>query len=162
MLALENQERQWLSLVREAVHEVRYGSPPAVRQESQQEKRALLQTRAAAAEPAFSSIVRLVNFILQQAAVLQASDIHLEPQAKIIRLRFRISGILQEVMQMPPLLGQAVVSRLKVMAGMDIAKGSCRRTAIFTSKQGAPHGYPRFVAAGRSRRSRGHAPDEYG
>lgn len=122
MLALENQERQWLSLVREAVHEVRYGSPPAVRQESQQEKRALLQTGAAAAEPAFSSIVRLVNFILQQAAVLQASDIHLEPQAKTIRLRFRISGILQEVMQMPPLLGQAVVSRLKVMAGMDIAK----------------------------------------
>ena len=122
MLALENQERQWLSLVREAVHEVRYGSPPAVRQESQQEKRALLQTGAAAAEPAFSSIVRLVNFILQQAAVLQASDIHLEPQAKTIRLRFRISGILQEVMQMPPLLGQAVVSRLKVMANMDIAK----------------------------------------
>lgn len=121
MLALENQERQWLSLVREAVHEVRYGSPPAVRQESQQEKRTLLQT-GAAAEPSFSSIVRLVNFILQQAAVLQASDIHLEPQAKTIRLRFRISGILQEVMQMPPLLGQAVVSRLKVMAGMDIAK----------------------------------------
>lgn len=126
MFALEilaNQERQWLSLVREAVHEVRYGSVPAVRQEKrQQEKKSLLPAGTVPAEQSFSSIIRLVNFILEQAALLQASDIHLEPQKGKIRVRFRVSGILQEVMQMPEIIGQSVVSRLKVMAGMDIAK----------------------------------------
>lgn len=124
MLFLEEKEILWQSLVREAVHEVRYGGVPAVRQERArgQEKRSLLQAGGLNAEPSFSSIIRLVDFILQQAAVLQASDIHIEPQERNIRLRFRVSGILQEVMQMPEIIGQAVVSRLKVMAGMDIAK----------------------------------------
>ncbi len=136
---MEEKEIVWQNLVREAVYEVRYGRLPAVRQEKrQQEKRSLL-AKAVQAEESFSSVIRLVNFILEQAASLQASDIHLEPQKEHIRLRFRVSGILQEVMQMPKIIGQSVVSRLKVMAGMDIAKKQLPQDGhIHLEREGAP------------------------
>lgn len=67
-------------------------------------------------------IVRLVNQIFLAAARRGASDIHLEPYEKRFRVRFRIDGQLMEVMSPPSRLRGAIVSRLKVMASLDIAE----------------------------------------
>ena len=67
-------------------------------------------------------VVTLVNAILADAAKRRCSDIHIEPYEKVFRVRFRIDGVLQEVMSPPLRLKNALVSRLKVMAGLDIAE----------------------------------------
>ena len=65
--------------------------------------------------------VQLANMIFHQAARDGASDVHIEPQEKSLRVRFRIDGVLHEVMQPPHRLQGPLISRIKVMAGMDIA-----------------------------------------
>ena len=67
-------------------------------------------------------VVTLVNAILADAAKRRASDIHIEPYEKLFRVRFRIDGVLQEIMSPPIRLKNPLVSRLKVMAGLDIAE----------------------------------------
>lgn len=67
-------------------------------------------------------VVRMVNSILAQAVQGRASDIHIEPQEKDIRVRFRMDGQLYEVLNLPKKSSGAVVSRIKIMAGMDIAE----------------------------------------
>ena len=66
--------------------------------------------------------VQLVNQILNQAVRANASDIHIEPQEKYSRVRFRIDGVLHEILQAPLKLHPTIVSRIKVMGGMDIAE----------------------------------------
>lgn len=65
--------------------------------------------------------VQLANLIFSQAVRGGASDIHIEPQEKSMRVRFRIDGVLHDVMQPPKRLHPSLVSRIKVMANMDIA-----------------------------------------
>jgi type IV pilus assembly protein PilB len=67
-------------------------------------------------------VVKLVNAILTDAIKKGASDIHVEPYEKIFRVRFRIDGILYEIMKPPPKLKNAITSRLKIMADLDIAE----------------------------------------
>jgi type IV pilus assembly protein PilB len=67
-------------------------------------------------------VVRLVNAILTDAIKKRASDIHVEPYEKLLRVRFRIDGVLYEIMQPPLRLKNAMTSRLKVMAQLDIAE----------------------------------------
>jgi type IV pilus assembly protein PilB len=67
-------------------------------------------------------VVTLVNAILADAAKRRSSDIHIEPYEKIFRVRFRVDGVLQEIMSPPLRLKNPLVSRLKVMAGLDIAE----------------------------------------
>jgi len=67
-------------------------------------------------------VVTLVNAILADAAKRRASDIHIEPYEKMLRVRFRVDGVLQEIMTPPLRLKNPLVSRLKVMAGLDIAE----------------------------------------
>ncbi len=67
-------------------------------------------------------VVTLVNAILADAAKRKASDIHIEPYEKIFRVRFRVDGVLQEIMTPPLRLKNPLISRLKVMAGLDIAE----------------------------------------
>ena len=67
-------------------------------------------------------VVTLVNAILSDAAKRRASDIHIEPYEKLFRVRFRVDGVLQEIMSPPLRLKNPLVSRLKVMAGLDIAE----------------------------------------
>ena len=67
-------------------------------------------------------IVKIVNSIIHQAVYLKASDIHFEPLEDALRVRFRIDGILKEIMTLPKVSSQAIVSRLKIMANMDIAE----------------------------------------
>jgi type IV pilus assembly protein PilB len=67
-------------------------------------------------------VVRLVNAFLTDAIRKRASDIHIEPYEKMLRVRFRIDGVLYEIMQPPLRLKNAITSRLKVMAQLDIAE----------------------------------------
>ncbi len=67
-------------------------------------------------------VVRLVNAILTSAIKRHASDIHLEPFEKMFRVRFRVDGVLEEIMKPPLKLKNAITSRIKVMASLDIAE----------------------------------------
>ena len=67
-------------------------------------------------------VVKLVNGVLARAADEGASDIHFEPQAKDLLVRFRHDGVLHETMTIPKRLQQGVLSRLKIMADLDIAE----------------------------------------
>ncbi|MDI6689418.1 MAG: ATPase, T2SS/T4P/T4SS family [Actinomycetota bacterium] len=70
-------------------------------------------------------IVKLVNLVITRAIHDRASDIHIEPQEKDLRVRYRIDGVLHEVMRSPRRIQPALTSRIKIMAGMDIAE--CRK-----------------------------------
>jgi type IV pilus assembly protein PilB len=67
-------------------------------------------------------IVKLVNFIITKAVSDRASDIHVEPQEHDLRVRYRIDGVLHEMMRSPKSAQAAVISRFKIMADMDIAE----------------------------------------
>ncbi|MBI4864715.1 MAG: Flp pilus assembly complex ATPase component TadA [Candidatus Riflebacteria bacterium] len=68
------------------------------------------------------SIIQLVNRIITDGIKYKASDIHLEPDAKGFRVRFRIDGLLQEVMSLSTEWGAPTLSRVKVMAELDISE----------------------------------------
>lgn len=67
-------------------------------------------------------IVRLVDALLAEASRMGASDIHLEPEESFLRLRYRIDGVLRQIRVMPRQYWPAMLVRLKVMSGMDIAE----------------------------------------
>ncbi len=67
-------------------------------------------------------IVKLVNSVIAQSVDDAASDIHFEPQAKELVIRFRLDGVLHEIMSVPRRMQNGVISRLKVMAELDIAE----------------------------------------
>ena len=69
-----------------------------------------------------SKVVELINRIIEQSQKYDASDIHIEPREDDIRVRFRIDGRLQEFQSLPISISTALVSRLKIMANMDIAE----------------------------------------
>ena len=67
-------------------------------------------------------VVKLVNLILTDAVKKMASDIHIEPYEKSFRVRYRIDGVLYEVMKPPMKLKNAITSRVKIMSELDIAE----------------------------------------
>jgi len=67
-------------------------------------------------------VVKLVNLIMTDAIKKGASDIHIEPYEKVFRVRYRIDGVLYEVMKPPMKLKAAITSRLKILSDMDIAE----------------------------------------
>jgi len=67
-------------------------------------------------------IVKLVNLVLTDAVKRGASDIHMEPYEKEFRVRFRIDGVLQSIMSPPLKLKDAIISRVKIMAKLDISE----------------------------------------
>ena len=67
-------------------------------------------------------VVKLVNLILTDAVKKTASDIHVEPYEKSFRVRYRIDGVLYEVMKPPIKLKNAILSRIKIMSELDIAE----------------------------------------
>ncbi|MRR34934.1 type IV-A pilus assembly ATPase PilB, partial [bacterium] len=67
-------------------------------------------------------VVKLVNLILTDAIKRKASDIHIEPYERTFRVRYRIDGVLYEVMKPPLKLKNAITSRIKIMAELDIAE----------------------------------------
>src|SRR5207244_1115687 len=85
-----------------------------------------------------SPIVNLVNVMLLTAVRDKASDIHVEPEKKGTRIRYRIDGVLRDLMKPPPGMHAAIVSRVKVIGKMDIAE-----------KRLPQEGRVRIVAEGR-------------
>jgi type IV pilus assembly protein PilB len=67
-------------------------------------------------------LVRLVNMVLVDAIQKGASDVHWEPYEKVFRIRFRIDGVLHEMLTPPKRLEAAILSRIKIMANLDIAE----------------------------------------
>ncbi len=67
-------------------------------------------------------VVQLSNALFAQAIKFRASDIHIEPSKRSIRVRYRIDGVLKDVMEFPREVHRAVVSRIKIVSGLDIAE----------------------------------------
>ena len=74
------------------------------------------------AEAEDAPVVKLVNTLITRAAADRASDIHIEPTDKDLTVRFRIDGVLHEIMRTPRSIAAAVVSRLKIMSEINIAE----------------------------------------
>jgi type IV pilus assembly protein PilB len=87
--------------------------------QSEEEELGLGELEKAADE---APIVKLVNLILTDAVKRGASDIHVEPYEKEYRVRFRIDGMLQPIMNPPMKLKDAITSRIKIMAKLDISE----------------------------------------
>ncbi|MFM8236418.1 MAG: GspE/PulE family protein [Actinomycetota bacterium] len=79
-------------------------------------------------------IVKFVNLLVQQAVTSRASDIHVEPTEHDLRIRFRIDGVFHEVMRSPRSIQAGVVSRLKVMADINIAERRIPQDGRITMK----------------------------
>jgi type IV pilus assembly protein PilB len=69
-----------------------------------------------------SPVIRLVNYIIYNAAKEGASDIHIEPSENVLRVRFRIDGVLHKSLEAPIRVAPAVISRIKVMSNLDISE----------------------------------------
>lgn len=81
-----------------------------------------IDAQGLAAETEAAPVVKLVNLILLDAIKRGASDIHVEPYEKILRVRYRIDGVLHEIMRPPMKMRDAIVSRIKIQARLDIAE----------------------------------------
>lgn len=81
-----------------------------------------------------SNIIKVVDLILTQAVRDRASDIHIEPEHETLRIRFRIDGILHEIPSPPKDWEAAIISRVKVLSGMDIAESRIPQDGHFQSK----------------------------
>ena len=79
-------------------------------------------------------IVRLVSSVLQHAVGDGASDVHIEPQAREVTVRFRVDGVLREVMSIPPKLQNSVTARFKLLAEMNIAEKRLPQDGRFSVK----------------------------
>lgn len=67
-------------------------------------------------------VIKIVNYLIIQAVQTKASDIHIEPEEKLLNVRYRIDGMLHRQSTLPRDLAAAVTSRFKIMAGLDIAE----------------------------------------
>ncbi len=80
------------------------------------------EARVSAEAIAQAPVVRAIDLLIKQAVRDRASDIHIEPQEDSLRVRYRIDGILHEVMSLPLSVHPPLLSRLKIMAGLNIAE----------------------------------------
>jgi type IV pilus assembly protein PilB len=78
--------------------------------------------RAEEAEGDEGPIIRLVNLIIDEAVHMRASDIHIEPMADRVRVRYRIDGVCSERDNIPKNMQASVIARLKILSGMDISE----------------------------------------
>jgi type IV pilus assembly protein PilB len=69
-----------------------------------------------------SPVIKFVNYLISSAVNEHASDIHIEPKEKFTRIRYRIDGVLFEIMQSPLKIHPAVISRIKIMSNLDISE----------------------------------------
>jgi transcriptional regulator with XRE-family HTH domain/sugar-specific transcriptional regulator TrmB len=86
------------------------------------------------ATPDEKPIIRLVSSVLQHAVGDGASEIHIEPQADEVTVRFRVDGVLREVMSIPPKLQHSVTARLKLLADLNIAEKEIPQDGRFSVK----------------------------
>jgi type IV pilus assembly protein PilB len=116
--SIEEQERkreleEIVSFIDEAQHET-------LELEAEDETTLNLEQLEKAAEEA--PVIKLVNYFLTDAVKRGASDIHMEPYEKEYRVRYRVDGVLQPIMNPPNKLRDAIISRVKIMAKLDISE----------------------------------------
>jgi type II secretory ATPase GspE/PulE/Tfp pilus assembly ATPase PilB-like protein len=80
-----------------------------------------LNVSATEAEAAARPVVRLVDLIISEGILSRASDIHIEPEEGGVAVRYRIDGVLRQVMKIPRAAGVPLISRIKIMSALDIA-----------------------------------------
>jgi len=80
------------------------------------------ETRVSAEAIAQAPVVRAIDLLIKQAVRDRASDVHVEPQEDRLRVRYRIDGILHEVMSLPLSVHPPLLSRVKIMSGLNIAE----------------------------------------
>jgi len=85
-------------------------------------KKRAIDFDGAEAIPSDAPVVQVVTRILTQAIRDRASDVHIEPQDEFVRVRFRIDGALKDVLSLPASMGLGLVSRIKILAGMNIVE----------------------------------------
>ena len=81
-------------------------------------------------------IIRIVNAIISKAIKMGASDIHIEPYMKIVRVRLRVDGVLMEIKQIPKSVSNPIVSRIKIMSDLDIAEKRLPQDGRFRIRSG--------------------------
>jgi len=116
--SIEEQERK--RELEEIVSFIDEGQNETVELEAQDESSLNLEQLEKAAEEA--PVIKLVNYLLTDAVKRGASDIHMEPYEKEYRVRYRIDGILQTIMNPPNKLRDAIISRIKIMSKLDISE----------------------------------------
>lgn len=79
-------------------------------------------------------VIKLVNLIIIQAVRERSSDIHIEPEQETLKLRFRVDGVMHEASAPPKHLQSAIISRLKIMAALDIAERRLPQDGRFNIK----------------------------
>ena len=79
-------------------------------------------------------VIKLVNMIMMKAIQERASDIHIEPEEDVLKTRFRVDGMLHEISTPPKHLQSAIISRLKIMADLNIAERRIPQDGRFTIK----------------------------
>jgi type IV pilus assembly protein PilB len=116
--SVEDQERK--KELEEIVNFIDEGQTESLELEAEEDGALNLAQLEKAAEEA--PVIKLVNYILTDAVKRGASDIHMEPYEKEYRVRYRIDGILQTVMNPPFKLRDAIISRVKIMSKLDISE----------------------------------------
>ncbi len=116
--SVEDQERK--RELEEIVNFIDEGQTESLELEAEEDGTLNLAAMEKAAEEA--PVIKLVNYILTDAVKRGASDIHMEPYEKEYRIRYRIDGILQAMMTPPFKLRDAIISRVKIMAKLDISE----------------------------------------
>src|SRR5271157_3698411 len=116
--SIEEQERK--RELEEIVSFIGEGENETLELEAQDEATLNLEQLEKAAEEA--PVIKLVNYFLTDAVKRGASDIHMEPYEKEYRVRYRIDGVLQTIMNPPNKLRDAIISRVKIMARLDISE----------------------------------------
>ena len=125
---------------------------PASREELLRHLRELVgeQTPGVAAAGGPDDAVARAENLLRAAAIRQASDIHFDPGREDVRIRFRVDGVLEEFDRVPLSMQTALVSRIKVLAGLDIAERRAPQDGAFLWRLPMPGGglrAPRTAAA---------------
>ena len=116
--SVEDQERK--KELEEIVNFIDEGQTESLELEAEEDGTLNLAQLEKAAEEA--PVIKLVNYILTDAVKRGASDIHMEPYEKEYRVRYRIDGMLQTVMNPPFKLKDAIISRVKIMSKLDISE----------------------------------------
>jgi type IV pilus assembly protein PilB len=115
--SIEDRERK--KELEDIVSFIDEGQTESVELEADEDGMDLAQLEKAAEE---APVIKLVNYILTDALKRGASDIHLEPYEKEFRVRYRIDGMLQNIMNPPFKLRDAIISRVKIMSKLDISE----------------------------------------
>ena len=94
----------------------------AVAEAIERARRSSPRSPRSASPPTTRPVIKLVNSIIAQAVEEGASDIHFEPEGREMRVRFRVDGVLRETTTIPRRMIAGVISRVKIMADLDIAE----------------------------------------